>query len=513
MKMSGSMNSVSFAAKRPTLLDARVVRSMRGDNNKDFASFGYRINRTLFAALVCMAVSAPSYATPNVPPPPQDKPIFITGATLHTISGASIPDGRMLVDKGRIVAVGTAATLAAPANANVVSLAGKHIYPGLIAANTTLGLVEVQSVRATVDTAETGTLNPNARALVAINADSELIPVTRANGVLAALAAPRASGAALIAGTSALVQLDGWSWEDMGIAAEVGLHVTLPTMRTASSATVFAPAVGVTGSARDEMQRLIAQRLRALEDAFETARAYHHARRADASTLIDTRWEAMRAVFAADSASEASSQASTGRTANANRPQRPVFVHADELPQIRYALAFAERFDLKLVIIGGQDAWRIAPQLAERKVPVVIAGVHRLPLRRGEDIDAPFKLAARLKEANVPFAIARGGSTFDAAMERSLPFEAGTAVANGLARDEALKAITLYPAQILGVADKLGSLDAGKLANFFVTDGDPLDIRTNVERIYIQGRDIPLEDKQTRLTKKYEQKYRQLAKP
>jgi imidazolonepropionase-like amidohydrolase len=415
---------------------------------------------------------------------------MITGATLHTISGESIANGRMLVDKGRIVAIGNAASVPDVAGATVLALPGKHVYPGFVAANTTLGLVEVQAVRATVDAAEVGALNPNARALVAVNADSELIPVTRANGVLTALAAPRPSASTLVAGTSALIQLDGWNWEDMGVMPEVGLHISLPSMRTATSASVFAQAVNISGSAREEMERLITQRLRTLEDAFESARAYDQTRRADPTTAIDTRWEAMRAVF---------------RVAS----PRPVFVYADELPQIRYALAFAERFNLRLVIIGGQDAWRIAPLLAERKVPVIIGGVHKLPLRRGEDFDTPFRLASRLKEAGVTFAIARGGSTFDAAMERSLPFEAATAMAHGLARDEALKAITLYPAQILGAAEMLGSLERGKHATFFVTDGDPLDIRSNVERIFIQGREIPLEDKQTRLTKKYEEKYRQ----
>ncbi|MBC7625010.1 MAG: amidohydrolase, partial [Aeromicrobium sp.] len=171
-----------------------------------------------------MMASGSAHANPNIPPPPQSRPLLITGATLHTVSGDVIVNGRLLVDKGRIVAIGAASAVPDAANATVVSLPGKHVYPGFIAANTTLGLVEVQSVRATNDNAEVGTFNPNSRALVAVNADSELIPVTRANGVLAALAAPRPSAASLIAGTSAVIQLDGWNWEDMGVAAEVGLH-------------------------------------------------------------------------------------------------------------------------------------------------------------------------------------------------------------------------------------------------------------------------------------------------
>ncbi len=438
-------------------------------------------------ALCLTAIASSTMATPNIPPPPQKQALMITGATLHTVTGDVITNGRMLIDKGRIVAIGSAANVPDQPGAVVVSLPGKHIYPGFIAANTTLGLVEVQSVRATVDSAEVGAINPNARALVAVNADSELFPVARANGVLAALAAPRASAATLIAGTSALLQLDGWTWEDMSIKADVGLHVMLPSLRTNAALFPNVPAARL-----EELQRLTQQRLKTLDDALEAAAAYAKARAADAATPIDTRWEAMRGALATGS------------------QQMPVFIHADELPQMRYALNLALRYNLKIVIVGGQDAAYLAPHLRERNVPVIIGGVHRLPLRRGDDLDAPFRLAAKLKEAGVTFAIARSGSTFDAAMERSLPYEAATAVANGLAPAEALKAITIYPAQILGVADKLGSLERGKLANFFVTDGDPLDIRTNVERIYIQGREIPLEDKQTRLNKKYEAKYQQL---
>ncbi len=443
----------------------------------------------LATALLFGGYLAVAHATPNIPPPPQKQAIMITGATLHTVSGETIVNGRMLIDNGRIVAIGAAGAVPDQAGALTINFAGKHVYPGLIAANTSLGLVEVQAVRATVDTAEVGAINPNARALVAINADSELFPVARANGVLAALSVPKPGAAGLITGTSALVQLDGWTWEDMGVVPEVGLHINLPTMRL--SAALFP---NLAANRLEEMQRLTAQRLKSLEDAFESAAAYAKAKAAEPNLAKDGRWEAMLPVLAG---------------ANHASP-RQVFVQADELPQIRYAVNFAERFNLKLVIVGGADAWRIAPLLKERNVPVIIGGMHRLPIRRGEDTDTPFRLAAQLHAAGVRFVIARSGSNFDAAMERSLPYEAATAVAHGLPAVEALKAITIYPAQILGAADKLGSLERGKLANFFVTDGDPLDIRTKVERIYILGRDIPLEDKQTRLNQKYEQKYQQL---
>ncbi len=442
------------------------------------------LNAPAWALVALISVNA--QATPNMPPAAQTKPILITGATLHTVSGATIINGRMLLEGGRIVAIGASTAIPDNAAVTVIAMPGKHIYPGLIAANTALGLVEVEAVRATIDTAETGAVNPNSRALVAVNADSELIPVARANGVLAALSVPRASPIGLIAGTSALLQLDGWTWEEMGLVPEVGLHVTLPSMRlNAALYPNLAPA------RLEDMQRMVNQRLRVLEDALDAARAYANTRAAEPKTPIDSRWESMRPVFAADK-------------------QRPVFVTANELPQIRYAIGLAERMGLKLVIVGGMDAALIADLLRERQIPVIIAGVHRLPMRRGDDTNAPFSLAARLSEAGVRFCIARSGSEFDAATERSLPFEAATAAAHGLAPDEALRAITLYPAQILGVAERLGSLDTGKLASFFVTDGDPLDIRTNVERVFIQGRELELTDRQTKLRQKYEQKYLQL---
>jgi imidazolonepropionase-like amidohydrolase len=434
----------------------------------------------IFLATSAFAVAELGHANPNVPPIAQQQPVLITGATLHPVSGPSIANGRMLIDKGRIVAIGNAASVPDQPNATVIDFAGKHIYPGLIAANTTLGLVEVQAVRSTVDSAETGAVNPNSRALVAVNADSELLPVTRANGVLTALSVPQATPGGLIAGTSALIQLDGWTWEEMGLIPDVGLHIALPSLRFNAALYPSLPPQRL-----EEMQRITQQRLRTLEESFESASAYAKARANDAAQPIDSRWEAM---------------------ADAINRKRPVFIAA----QIRYALNFGERFNLRIVIVGGMDAWRIADLLRERQVPVIIGGVHRLPLRREEDAYTPFRLAARLAQAQVKFCIARSGSNFDAATERSLPYEAATAAAHGLARDEALKAITLYPAQILGAADKLGSLEPNKLATFIVTNGDPLDIRTQVERIYVQGRDVPLSDKQTKLNDKYEEKYRRL---
>lgn len=446
-------------------------------------------NFSRVALTVALASLLPAFASNEIPPPKQAKPLLITGATLHTVSGASIPDGRMLVDQGRIVAIGTATSVPDRPGADVVNLKGKHVYPGLIAANTAMGLAEVSSVRATVDLTETGPLNPNARALVAVNADSELIPVARANGVLATLSVPRAGPTGLIGGTSAVIQLDGWTWEEMAIEREAGLHVFLPSMRSPGAQNPQLPPQRL-----EEMQRVTQSRLRALDEAFESAAAYAKAVGAGEKLEFDARWDAMRPVFPA-----------------ASGKQRTVFVHADDVGQIRHALNFAERFGLRIVIVGGMDAPHLAPLLKAKDVPVIIAGLHRLPSRRNDPPETPFAIPARLAAAGVKIVIARGGGAGDAARERSLPFEAGTAVAHGLPRDQALRAITLGAAEVLGVADRLGSLETGKLANFFVTDGDPLEIRTQVERVYVQGRELPLTDKQTRLRDKYEERYRQLG--
>jgi imidazolonepropionase-like amidohydrolase len=440
----------------------------------------------LAASLLALAAQASDQVTP----PPQRQALLITGATLHTVSGATIADGRMLVEGGRIRAIaapGETLPAAATGPVTLLDLRGRHIYPGFIAANSAIGLVEVQAVRATIDTTEIGVINPNVRALVAVNADSELLPVARSNGVLAALAVPGSSAFGSIAGTSALLQIDGWTWEDMALVREVGLHVVLPTMRTNSDVLK-----GSLEPFKDEVRKLSAQRLQMIDQAFDAAAAYARARAAEPDkTPLDLRWEAMLSVV---------------------KGERTVFVHANEAAQIRHALGLAERHGLKLVIVGGADAARFAPVLKARGVAVVIGGVHNLPLRPDDAFDIRYTLAAQLAQAGVAFCIAGEGGAFAAAAERNLPYQAATAIAYGLPRDEALKAITQYPAQILGVADRLGSLAPGLLASFIVTDGDPLETATQVERVFIQGREVDIGNRQKRLEQKYQQKASNIAR-
>jgi imidazolonepropionase-like amidohydrolase len=412
----------------------------------------------LAAALTAVALTA-------APGAADAKVTALVGGTVHTVSGAVIPDGTVLVDGTRIAAVGT--DVAVPPDAERVDVSGLHVYPGLIAAQSVLGLVDVGSVRGSDDRNETGDLNPNARAQVALHTDSDPVPVTRANGVLTALSV---TGGGVLSGTSVVWNLDGWTWEDMTVVADEALHIHWPSPAPARR----------WGPQRPEAERRkdYERKLEELRKAFGDARAYMKARDAMAAGgpfhEADVRWEAMIPALE--------------RT-------MPVFIHADEYEQIEGALDFAKDESLRVVIVGGRDAPRLADRLAEARVPVIVYDVLAMPRRSWEPYDAAFTVAERLREAGVKYCIA--GET--ASNLRNLPYHAAMAAAYGLPHDEALRAVTLYPAQILGIDDRLGSIDPGKDANLIVTDGDPLDIRSHVVKEWIEGRRVSLETKHTRL--------------
>ena len=398
-------------------------------------------------------------ANEEIPAPVQTQAVVLKGAVIHPVSGPDIADGEIVFEDGKITALGRGLTL--PEGAKVIDATGKHIYPGLISAHTVLGLTEIQSVRGTADIAEPGTINPNARAQVAINPDSELLPVARANGVLTALAVPKTQDG-LISGLSTLVHLDGWTWEQMTVKPTVGLHVFWPELRIEKD-----PRYPQTP---EEQQKDIDRRLRELRDTFDAARAYARASEARTERRTDVRFAAMLPVL---------------------RGEIPVFVHANDIRQIESAVQWTAAEHLKLVIVGGQDAWRVTDLLKEHDVPVIVSPVNALPLRRWEGYDAAYANAGKLQAAGVRFCIANDGSDFEAAHERNLPYQAAQAAAHGLPREEALRAVTLYPAQILGVADRTGSLDVGKEATLIVTTGDPLEIFA-VEGSHVERGDRPL---------------------
>lgn len=417
-------------------------------------------------------------ASDQIPGRPQDRPIAIVGATIHSVSSATLPGGTILFDRGRIVAVGTSVDI--PPDALVIKAEGRHVYPGLISADTQIGLLEIQAVRATDDRQEVGRINPNVRAETAFNPESEMIPVTRANGIMVAVAAPAGP---LIRGMSAAMLMDGWTWEEMTLRAPLALNIDWPSMVTPAS-----------GTKPESARRVIAERdsaLQELTEAFDQARAYHKARAAGPQNgvsvhEIDARWEAMIPVL---------------------EGTVPVVIWADEVREIQAAIRWAEREHVRLIIGGGQDAWRVADLLRIHDIPVLVGGVYRLPQRRYSPYDEPFSLPARLYEAGVRFAIASGDGFYG---ERNLPYHAGTAAANGLPRDEALRSITLSAAEILGIADRVGSLEPGKDATLIVTDGDPLEIPTHVETAFIQGRTVDLTSRHTQLRDKYRERYQRL---
>ena len=372
------------------------------------------MQRLTFAVALAVTAVRGATASPEIPGPPQERPIALVGATVYPVSRPPIPGATLVFDEGRITAIGAKVEL--PPGTKRIDVAGRRVYPGLINAYSQLGLVEIDAVRATRDFAETGKINPNVRAETAVNPDSELVPVTRSGGVLLSLAAP--SGG-LLSGRSALVQLDGWTNAEMTLKAPVGMHVQWPSMPPAADWKQ-----GKAGSPADEPQARD-QAVALLEETFAEARSYRKARSGEPGRHpIDLRWEAMLPVL---------------------EGEVPLIVTADRIGQIQAAVAFARRHRVKLIVYGGYDAARCAALLKEHDVPVIVSTVHRLPLRRDDPYDAPYTLPERLRAAGVTLAIA-SRNTWNA---RNLPYEAGMAAAYGLPPDEALKAITLSPARIL----------------------------------------------------------------
>ena len=426
--------------------------------------------RTVFLLIHVAAVLA--YG--QIPAPPQQQPIALVNATVHPVSSEPIEKASIVFDRGKIVDIGTDVEI--PSNAMEVDLRGKHVFPGLIESHSQLGLTEIRSVGVTNDYVERGDINPNVRAEVAINPESEHIPVARANGIALAVATP--SGG-LIAGRSALIMTDGWTWKEMTLKASLSMMINWPRMRMA----------GEDDEASKKQQERARKQIETLDKAIEDARAYMIATASkktdDNFPKTDIRWEAMIPVL---------------------RDDIPVWIRANSLLEIESAVSWTDKHNLKAVLVGGIEAQHYAGLLKQKDIPVITTSVLRLPRRRDADFDEPFTVPLRLYRAGVKFCIACGG----ASNIRNLPYHAAKAAAYGLPKDEALKAITLYPAEIMGVADRVGSLEKGKDATLIVTDGDPLEITTHVEQLYIQGRRIDLNNKHRRLYDKYRRRYRQL---
>ena len=437
------------------------------------------LSRTMALVTLLLGLWTDARSSNQIPAKPQDKPIAIINAVIHTVSGPVIAKGTIVFDKGKITAIGQ--TVVHPPRADVIDAAGRHVYPGLMSPDTYIGLMEIGAVRASRDYAETGRINPNVRAEVAVNPESEIIPVTRANGITTFVTAPQGG---LISGLSAVMMSDGWTWDEMTLKAPAALCVQWPPMTISRGWWIT--------KTEEEQKKDREKALKELAEAFREARAYMQAKRAEQQKNVpyhnvDLRWEAMIPVL-------------EGKV--------PVVVTATEVQQIQAAVAWAQQENVKVIIRGAHDAWRVTDLLKKHNVPVLAGAMHRLPMRRFEKYDEPFTLPKKLYEAGIPFAII---SADEAPHERNLPYQAAQAAAYGLPKEEALKAITLYPAQIFGVADRIGSLEVGKDATLIVTTGDPLEIVTQVEMEFIQGRKVDLTSKHTMLYEKYKEKYRRKA--
>jgi imidazolonepropionase-like amidohydrolase len=406
------------------------------------------------------------------PAPPQTKPIVITGATIHIGNGQVISKGYIAFDKGKITAIGEGA----PANtsgSDVIDASGKQIYPGFICPVTTLGLVEIEEgARGTVDDAETGELNPNVRSIVAYNTDSKVIPTVRSNGIL--LAQPTPSGG-LISGQSSVVQLDAWNWEDAAYKKDIAIHMNWPVLRPVTRRRMQA-APGVPQETPEERNQ---KALDAIYSLFRQAKAYAEAKPA----VINLRFESMKGLFDGT---------------------KKLFVDADGGKEITQAVHFAKKLGISLVIVGGKESYLVTNLLRNNNVPVILHETQTLPAREDEDVYLPYKLPKILQDAGVLYGLTGTGFW----RQRNLPFEAGEACGYGLTKEQAVSMITLNNAKILGIDKTTGTLEVGKDANLFISKGDALDMITiDVQKAFIQGRDINLDNLHKQLYRKFAAKY------
>lgn len=425
--------------------------------------------------VLALLLTSSAFAQSTIPNNPGTKPtVAIRNATIVPVSSAPIANGTIVFANGVITAIGANATV--PAGATVIDGTGLFVYPGMIDSGSNVGLVETDAVPGTVDTTEIGDFNANAQAAVAINPHSELVPVTRVNGVTHVVATPEGG---IISGQSALIQLAGWTPPEMVVKSPAAIHIRFPRLRSG----------GFGGQAQDEeaekeQRKSYTKDVDRLRDVLRDAQAYGKAAAARAADRNVRR-------FDRDLLLEALVPVVEGRM--------PVVMHANLARDIRAALTFADEFKLKVILSGAQDVGRVVDEVKRRNIAVILGPILALPQREDDPYDLLFANAKTLHDAGVVFAI----QTSDAHNTRNLPYHAASAAAFGLPKDVALKAITLYPAQIWGVADRLGSLEVGKNASVIVTNGDPLEIRTSVLRVFIAGEEMPMDSRHTLLYEKF----------
>jgi imidazolonepropionase-like amidohydrolase len=427
----------------------------------------YAVILVVLPIILSGSLSAHDY----IPGAKQDAPVLLVGGDVYTVSGGILRETDVLFEDGRITQIGP--LLKPPGGkCEIIDVTGMRVYPGLIAPNTSLGLVEIGAVRATVDVTEVGQITPEVKAYIAYNPDSEILPTVRSNGITTAQVVP---GGSMLRGRSCIMNLDGWTVEDAAEALVDGVHLRWP-----------AAGIRTTWWERrtpEEQRKAMEEARRDLRKAFQDAYAYYLAFKADSTIEQDLRWHAMLPLFTGD---------------------LPLFVHANDVRQIEEAVEFCDEHSLRMILVGGKDAWRVADLLAEREIPVIYGDVHSMPMRQDEGYDITFKTPSLLRDAGVKFCI----GVFSSWVTRNLPFQAGQAAAFGLTPGEALRAITLSTAEILGLDDDLGSIEVGKKATLIVSEGDILDpLGHRVVHMFIGGRKVDLDNKQKELYRKYRAKH------
>lgn len=423
----------------------------------------------LLATTFCFLLSTFNcIAQVETPAPAQSKSILLMGGIAHLGNGTVIENSAIGLKDGKLTLVADARVIKLQANAfdTTINIHGKHVYPGIIAPNSTLGLVEIDAVRATEDMNETGNFTPHVRSLIAYNTESRITTTVRSNGVLIAQITPRGN---VVSGTSSIVQFDAWNWEDAAYKKDDGIHVNWHRM--------YNPWTGKTNEKYSE-------NINELKTFFAVALAYSKVAEYPEKNL---RFESMRGLF---------------------NGTQTLYIHTNYVKEITDAVYFAKAYDIKkVVIVGGYDAWMVADMLKDNNVAVMLKRVHELPVNQDDDVYLPYKLPKKLMDAGVLFCLENSGD-MEAMNTRNLPFLAGTTVAYGLTNEQALQIITLNTAKILGIDATCGSLEPGKDATFFISTGNALDIKTNnVEQAFIQGREIDLDNHQKKLFKKYSEKY------
>jgi imidazolonepropionase-like amidohydrolase len=427
--------------------------------------------KQFFLSAALAAVTAGAWSQPT-PAPEQERSVLILGATAHLGTGDVLEDCAVGFRDGKIDYVGRSFQVNRQKYDDIVDAAGQHLYPGFIVTNTTLGLQEIGAVRATQDQYEVGTFRPNVRSVIAFNTDSEIPPTVRTNGVLMGQITPRGG---VVSGSSGVVHFDGWNWEDAAIAMVDGIHLNWPSTHHRHRKD---------GKIDIQRRKTYDQQKHEIERFFGEAQAYAAAPR---GSVTDVRHEGMRGLFDGSLC---------------------LYVHTNDARAITEAVHFKRDLGIeRMAIVGGYDAYLVADLLRENNVAVMLQSVHSLPRFADDDVDLPYKLPKLLMDEGLTVAL-QVDKRMTEMNSRNLPFYAGTARAYGLTEEQAIQALTRNPARILGIDDQVGTLERGKTATLFLSEGDALDMRTNsLTHAWIEGRQIDLDNRQRQLYRKFQTKY------